>query len=279
VPFHSSLEPLDVIRKTLINVAYFLPAGILVSGLSRQLIGGRWALLRVLAIGIALAGSIEFMQLLVVSRYFDATDIVTGSLAVVAGWGLMQVSRARSDSLGQAAAMPLPLRSVLFLAWTAALLFINWEPFNFTADQWQLRLREFNWVPFADYYAGNYLNSFDQIVQKTALFIPFGLLWPAATGSRADVVFGVVSALLLATAIEIGQMFLPEQYTLVNDLMVQAERLPPSSTPSFSHYPGISDLIIATFGAWVGCVVARRLRVTTGERAGVEVYKSRALAT
>ena len=31
-------------------------------------------------------------------------------------------------------------------------------------------------MPFADYYAGNYLNSFDEIVQKTILFVPFGFL-------------------------------------------------------------------------------------------------------
>jgi glycopeptide antibiotics resistance protein len=256
VPFKSpGLEPLAVIRKMLINIAYFLPAGILLSGLSRKLIGGRWAAIRVLLIGIVLAGSIEFMQLLVMSRFFDSTDIVTGSLAVVAGWGLMRLCRAAPNASVREAGIPSSVRGTLFLAWTAALVFINWVPFNFTFDQWQLRLREFNWVPFADYYAGNYLNSFDQIVQKTALFIPFGLLWPSVSSSRFDVHFGVGSALLLATIIEIGQAFLPD------------------------HHPGVSDLLIETFGAWIGCIAAKRLRVSTTGQAVAEVYQNRALAT
>ena len=128
------------------------------------------------------------------------------------------------------------MRLLLFLAWVAALAFINWEPFDFTNDSGFLSRRwsEASFVPFADYYAGNYLLSFSAMLDKTLLFVPFGLLLTAVVNARSTWLV-VASALLLALMLEAGQFFL------------------------LRHTPGISDLILEPIGAWLGCLVAPRL--------------------
>ena len=62
IPFEGDV--FDVVKKRLINLAYFLPVGVLIGGLHATWPGrGRWAGLQVFAVGLAVAGSIEFMQL------------------------------------------------------------------------------------------------------------------------------------------------------------------------------------------------------------------------
>jgi glycopeptide antibiotics resistance protein len=228
-----SNEPLDLVRKGLINFAYYLPAGVLIAGLPGRIATGRHAALRVLAIGIVLTGAIEAMQLIIVTRYCDSTDILTGSLAVLAGWRLMRYFLSEDDARRSRLA-----RSALFLAWVAALVFINWEPFDFVTDAGfvRQRWREMSFVPFADYYAGNYLMSFSAMLDKTLLFVPFGLFLAAATniGGQWRV---VASAWLFALLMEAGQFLLRH------------------------HTPGVSDLILEPVGAWFGCLIAPKLRL------------------
>lgn len=232
IPFSlTSGEPLDIVRKALVNFAYFVPAGLLIAGLPGRIAIGRNAGWRALGLGFCLACAIEAMQMLVFTRYFDTTDIITGSIAVLVGWNLMRMHLSETDfQHGRSR------RSLLFLAWVAALVFINWEPFDFTTDSGLLNRRwsEASFVPFADYYAGNYLLSFSAMLDKTLLFVPFGLLLVSTLDSRGPWLV-VVSALLLALLLEAGQFFL------------------------WHHTPGISDLILEPIGAWLGCLIAPRL--------------------
>lgn len=260
IPFEG--DPLKVIEKRLINIAYFLPVGILIAGLRGWLGRGNWAWLRVFAIGLALAGGIEFMQLLVLTRYFDSTDIVTGSLAVLAGWQCTRLWQLHQPvRVGESPAFSSALRLGMFLFWAAALLFINWEPFDFATQDWQQRVGEISWVPFADYYAGNYLSSFDEIVQKTVLFVPFGFLLSSWTRSRFDAALAVFSGVLLAVFIEIGQLFLVQYQPGVGLVAL--------------HHPGVSDLILEGFGAWAGALAAQRLRILTSDIPVTKVVANR----
>lgn len=98
IPFTSTNDELfDMVRSGLIQFAFFLPAGMLIAGLPGWIASGRCAALRVLVIGVVLAGAIEVMQLFIFSRTSDSTDIVTGSIAVLAGWRLMQWFLAKKD--------------------------------------------------------------------------------------------------------------------------------------------------------------------------------------
>ena len=89
IPFAQlSNEPIDFALNAGINFALFLPAGILIGGLPGWIAAGRNAAWRVFGLGLLLASAIEAMQLLVVSRSCDATDIITGSIAALIGWSL-----------------------------------------------------------------------------------------------------------------------------------------------------------------------------------------------
>jgi glycopeptide antibiotics resistance protein len=179
------------------------------------------------------------MKLLVVSRSVDATTIVTGSLAVLAGWALALTLRQRRIAAGlsgqerhQAPSPPQRVLGLLLLAWLAAALFLAWQPFDFMPNApLTERLRHVPLVPFVDYYQGNYWNSFDQFVHKTLLFAPLGAL-VALTLRRASPrqtgILVVAAAAIVATVLEAGQLFLP------------------------TRYASITDIIVETGGAWVG---------------------------
>ena len=227
------------VEKCLWNVALFLPLGLLlahVSGPAWQNVRGWW---RVLALGVAATVLIQGLKLLVVSRYVDATDVVTGSLAVLAGWGLALAVR-RQRTLVLSGRQTRMLIGLLLLAWLATAIFVNWQPFNFTMDAGFVagRLRKMSLVPFADYYWGNYWDGFDQFVHKMVLFVPLGVLLTAAlpAAARGRGMMVVVLAAVVAAGIEAGQLFLPTRYASVTDVLIECS------------------------GAWVGLVVTRQAR-------------------
>jgi glycopeptide antibiotics resistance protein len=253
VPFTGyDRDVLHAVEKGLWNVALFLPLGLLlahVSGPAWQSRRGWW---RVLAVGVAASLLIQGLKLFVVSRYVDVSDVITGSLAVLAGWGLARAVQRRH----QASALPgrLPdadeagrrarrLVGLLLAAWLAVAVFVNWQPFDFTPDAGLVggQLRQVSLVPFADYYWGNYWDGFDQFVHKMVLFVPLGVLLtvalPAARG-RGALVVGL--AALVAAVIEAGQLFLP------------------------TRYASVTDVLIASGGAWVGLLVTRQARLLMG---------------
>ena len=240
------------VEKCLWNVALFLPLGLLlahVSGSAWRSVRGWWC---VLALGVAATVLIQGLKLFVVSRYVDTTDVVTGSLAVLAGWGLALAVR-RQRTLVLSGRLPdadttrrrkQMLIGSLLLGWLALAIFVNWQPFNFTGDAGFVggRLRQVSLIPFADYYWGNYWDGFDQFVHKMVLFVPLGVLLtvalPAAARGRGVKV--VVLAALVAAGIEAGQLFLP------------------------TRYASLTDVLIESSGAWVGLVVTRQARSLMG---------------
>ena len=215
--------PARVAEKTLMNLVYFLPLGALIARLPDR----RWrtseALGRVFAAGLGVAAAIEALQLIVLSCGCYASDVLSGGLFVLAGWKLS--TRRRPASLWA--------RHVAWATWCFALAFVNWTPFDLDPDAFANRMIGGEWIPFADYYAGNYIAAFNRILNKTVLFLPVGFLLarPGMNRMAAAAVIGTG----LATIIELGQAF------------------------SSAHRPSLSDIIIGGVGAVAGAVVASRL--------------------
>jgi glycopeptide antibiotics resistance protein len=227
------------VEKGLWNVALFLPLGLLLAHVSSPTLQGGRGWWRVLALGVVAAVLVQGLKLLVVSRYVDLTDVVTGSLAVLAGWGLALAVRRLPDP-AEAGRRMRRMVVPLLTAWLAVAVFVNWQPFDFTWDARFVagRLREVALVPFADYYWSHYWDGFDQFVHKMILFVPLGALLtvalPGAARGRGLVVVGL--AALVAAGIEAGQLFLP------------------------TRYASLTDVLIESGGAWVGLVVTRQAR-------------------
>jgi glycopeptide antibiotics resistance protein len=250
VPFGSEYsDRLEMVQKNLSNLGYFFPVGLLLAGMPRPYwqSAKNWA--GIVGLGLGLAGLVEFLQLFIYSRFCSATDVITGSLAVLAGWGLGLLCCRRqlgsrhgvpaSAGAGTQAWNPVT-QAGLLLGWLGVLVFVNWRPFNFTltAGEAAQRLRKMSWLPFFDYYQGDYLNSFGQMLDKVLLFVPLGAVvamapWPAGrqvTGSRVLVGTGI-----LAAGLEAGQLFLP------------------------TRYASVTDVLIESFGAWLGFMVTVRV--------------------
>ena len=234
IPFSTFLdEPWKFVEKGLKNGAFFFPIGLMLPGLPRRFVSGRYAFAKVLTIALVMAGTIEFMQLFVNSRYCSSTDIITGTFAIIFGWMLVEPRwLGRSESLF----LSVRVRAALLLFWVASLIFINWQPFDFVHDRGFLveRWQGQSWIPFFDYYSGNYLQAFMDILEKTLLFVPVGFFMQTMRNDPWWQFVVIAVAILFAISIEAGQFFLRQ------------------------HHPGISDIIIEPAGAWLGCLAASR---------------------
>jgi glycopeptide antibiotics resistance protein len=253
IPFGNlQTDPFEAVSKYLTTVSYFLPVGLLLAGLK----GRSWQGLRnwphVFGVGLLLACAVQFLKLFVFSRFSDTTDLVTGSLAILAGWcvGLVihrspvpQATQTGPGTGSDTAGGSVPRSAIflaLFLAWFGALVLINWQPFDFRLfDGTALaRLREMSWAPFADYQRQGYLHAFDEMLSKIVLFMPAGLflaLLRLPTDQRLAGLFVVLLGAMLATTFEAGQLFLP------------------------TRYASVTDVLLETLGFWLGFVVARRV--------------------
>lgn len=246
----------------LLNFASFVPVGLLLG------IIPRWADQRIrttVVIGIAWSVAIECLQLFVGSRYFKATDIVLGSIAVwlAARWirqfdgplqrgfplqpqGIEVRFRRLRDRLAGWGRGPW---LVLLVVWMVVLLLLSWQPYEFhfrpskflrsdpdlsdedTPVYW---LRRMSFFPLADYYYGSRYQTLDQFLRRGLSFLPLGVLGAILFPKRRR--FGLVVTvgfgLVFGTVIELGQYFIPQRH------------------------PGVTDLCIHLFAAWLGFMLA-----------------------
>lgn len=213
LPFAGAdLGGLELANKLFWNAVLFAPVGLLLArlpGRARQS-GGL-----VFVLGLSAAAAIELAQLFAVSRYFDAIDILSGGAAVLAGWFVAQ-------RYASSAVQP-QLRRVLLALSLAALIFMEWQPFDFslTLSEARVRLHRVSLLPFVDYLRGNYLNALDDGIHKIMLFAPLGvLLAPSTPASWGALLRCGLLAVAVAAVLEAGQMFLPTRYASLTDVLV-----------------------------------------------------------
>jgi len=263
VPFqHAVLDSEGALVKLATTTACFFPLGFLKLLSLRRVPRTRRSWSWVVLYGLGITVLVEFLKLFVYSRYCDTTDILTGTVAIVLGWRAGRAfrdywqrtgvrGRFRFSSSGRTDLWRPRLFASLFLAWLALVLFLNWQPFDFTTDPALFTrdteelplygLRRITWVPLADYYWGSKYHALDQFVQKSLSFLPLGILWALALHDlyRRSASFHVaLTALVIATVIETGRYFLP------------------------SHGPSVADILIQCSGAWIGFRVTRHVRAT-----------------
>jgi hypothetical protein len=181
-------------------------------------------------------------------------DAVTGLIGVFGGWALSSPIRQLSRRIGQvnnASASPLGwLTPVLFVTWFAFVAFLFWRPFGFSIDPVQfagddvsltrIGFRHFALAPFADYYWGSKYQALDLFVKKGLSFVPLGIL--LALASRDPMQRGLTTMMIMlavgsALILEVGRYFLP------------------------GRIPSAADLIIAAFGAMMGFLFMRKVRL------------------
>ena len=269
VPFCTPYDSVfGMVQKNLWNIAYFLPVGVLFAAMPERRRPVRRDLVGVLAWGLAIAATVECLQLFVYTRHFDTTDVFTGTLGVVLGWATVWLARAtvagspsggdewsdgasrRDCNPGLKSPVSPTVWALASAVWLGVLVTAQWQPFDFAWDTSRAadRLYDVRWIPLADYYWQSVYNSFDQFLQKSLTFLALGVLLtlslPEGLG-RLGGVLVMVGVLCVALVLEAGQLFLP------------------------SRYPGFTDVLIEVFGGWLGLLLARRIQaIAVGRQRG-----------
>jgi VanZ family protein len=210
-------------EKTVLNVAYCGVLGLLVAGLPGRRRQRRGQAGVILLLAFLALGLLHGLKLLVASRSFDATDVVVGSLAVVAGWYLRVALPGRGGGSLWTKETLLRLRLCLLAAWLALVVFVTWQPFDFDFGLVRPRLGALTPVPFADAWRGQELLALENTVQKFVLYCPAGALlttWRPGP-RRLAWLPALLGGLLVALPLEAGQLALLSRTAMVSDVYTQ----------------------------------------------------------
>jgi VanZ family protein len=206
VPFAAFFDPeRHMVKKTLTQLVLFLPLGLLLASRVRYT---RYAIL----FAVVAAGAVECFQAFVLTRNFEATDIITGTAAVWLGWRVATSLRATTGWRAFA----------FFATWVAVAVVLHWYPFQFSMRGASERWRALAWVPLADYAEKQYLVAFDEIAHTALLYALLGLLiaWVITLPRPGWICFAVGA--VAAAILEAGQLFLPERYPSVSEVGIGA---------------------------------------------------------
>lgn len=182
-----------------------------------------------LAIGLAVVAGVELAQVVIFSRYADATDVITGGIGVALGIALAGPAAQTRTSAPEAPRAIRLLPSLGVVVWIAVMLSYHWYPFDFQFRSALLdeRLPLMFRVPFSSYYYGSEFHAFTEVTRKFLLAVPFGVLlrlaWPAferATMARLQTTIVVVHAFVFFAAVEVGQIFLLDRTADITDALI-----------------------------------------------------------
>lgn len=216
---HSS----QLMEKALLHAVFFVPVGALLAFLPGVAWRSRQGLGRVAASGLAICLGIELIQVIVVSAGAYASDVLLGTILVVAGWW----SATRRETI------PPRTWALACGVWISLILLAMWSPFSLDISVLGDRLKNAVWVPFVDYYGIDYVRAFNAILNRLLLFLPVGFL--LARLRQIAVWQAGLAGMMVAAAVELGQAVM--------------------TTRTIST----SDVVIAGVGATLGGIVARRL--------------------
>jgi glycopeptide antibiotics resistance protein len=231
VPFSRAPgDPAHFLYSLVVDVAVWVPIAALL------VLSGRASGPRGFFLTVAFAAAIEGIQLLVISRVSDVTDLITAALGSAAGvwlgstWNrrLGGVARERAPAKGRSWALAGLAGAGLWLFVLAALF---WYPFDFHWDRGfaKERLASFRRPLLQTYWTGSEMRALTEVIHKTVFFAPLGAALAIAVfpirDRRARVGASVASILLIAVValgIELGQVLLPRKVPDSTDAVLEA---------------------------------------------------------
>ena len=230
LPFHHWLEGGFVFNRFWhagCDVLLFVPVGLLLRlGLQQPRTLWNATLLALLA-----AAAIESMQIFIFTRTVDATDLITltmgGFIGAEIGGMLLSSLELATESPGLSFKARWRISMGLLAVLTALLLIYSWQPYDFhaTHEQFIINLRHAMHLPFTGHYAGSEFNAMTKVISDGMYFLPFGLLlsWTFAPGDRqanTGLILTMTAALLIGSAIEIGQAATLTRYADITSVMI-----------------------------------------------------------
>lgn len=196
------------------DLLLWLPVGLLLAMERRSSSLGTAIHVGLLAIGVELA------QLFVYSRVTDITDPLLAAM----GGGLGGYLASREQKL----IVFISSRSSNFWyltwgAWAVTMVVGFWFPFDFAVSPVLVENAQdmLTRLPFLTLYQGTEFRAINEIIRKIALFIPGSLIFGMAVSkSGGSVRSGGLLMLMLASIIEVGQLFLPGKVADTTDILL-----------------------------------------------------------
>lgn len=180
------------------------------------------------AVGAAFVVAVEGAQVFIRSHAAQLADVLWGLAGVAIGvWAGRRALRHR-QAVAALPARAISWRAVAALAaWCGVLAVYHLQPFDFTADAEMIRakLNRISLVPFVGYWSGSELNTFENVLVKLALAVPFGMMAAFAADTRiVDRRIATAATILAAVAVfaglEVGQLLLPSRTADPTDVLV-----------------------------------------------------------
>jgi glycopeptide antibiotics resistance protein len=210
------------------DIISFIPIGIWIAGKTSGIKHKTHELLaRVLLSGGVVIG-VEFTQLFIYSRYFDTTDLFTGTFGIVIGHWIARrwrtpVAPQKSENLdGPKKLIQISVWSCLLIGYSIVLISVFWYPFDLIEDIALVkdRWRHFFKLPFSAMYYGTEFNAVIQVVRKTLFFMPIGVVCHiliTQLSARSEVracLFGLSLCYTfgLGMGIEVGKLLIASRY-------------------------------------------------------------------
>jgi VanZ family protein len=225
----------DVVAGILACVPLGGLAAFSVTALRRGYVNPGWTRVSVaVGAGTAFVLAGEFVQVLVAERIADITDVLSGCVGVGVGvW--LAFRHVQAAPAPDTERLPSSRRSapalVCACGWIVLLAFYHWKPFAFNTDlgQARARLAEISWMPLRQYQWEAGVQMLSQALTKSGLGVPLGLCLSPLLGSRwvnapsatrlRWMACGAIAVLVFGL-LETGQVFLPDRFPDVTDVML-----------------------------------------------------------
>jgi len=225
-PFASEADLGTFVQALASDMVLLAPIGAL-AVIAGSKAGMRRSVIAATLLGTLFVAALELAQVFVISRTADVTDVLTGSMGVLAGaWMAARLSGLRQPRAGQetqhrAAAVGLAL-------WLVAYVGYHWSPFNFgiSPESLRSRLALLLQIPFHSHYVSPELQSLADGLMQLAVAAPIGwcatLAFPQAMARyrRSVLLLLFAAALAFFMAVELGQAFLPSRHPDNTDVLL-----------------------------------------------------------
>ncbi|HVK56912.1 MAG TPA: VanZ family protein [Burkholderiales bacterium] len=199
------------------DIALWIPVGVLAR------LSFRWRTLSIVLVGTLAAAMLESLQLFVLSRTSDMTQVVAAFLGVVIG---AQLSKRFADAptaqapmaRGNLSGIIAPL--LVAMGWFLLICAVFWYPYNFQIRPDTTLARTFFYdLPLESLFYQGELRAVTELLRKTLFFAPLGALLAFAVAPvRAmspqfpAMLLASLALFLAAVWVEGGKFFLPGKY-------------------------------------------------------------------
>jgi len=227
-PFAQRLPMAHEVYAIVTGIVLWVPVAAL------AVLSGRKRSFEIWVLTLFAAGALECLQVLVVSRVCDVTDILLAGCGAAVGVGIGNLLRRHAGvTESEAPAHPRTWRreAAAFAAvWLFVLAVYEWYPFDFhwSASFLRGRLLPLRPPPFTFYFLASPVLAIAQAMQKALFFAPLGaalaVLSARFDGTRrwnALVLVSVLAFALVGLVLELGQALLPGRYPDLTDVMIE----------------------------------------------------------